>query len=265
MNILTKLSFIGTGFHGFQYQPLHRTVQGELTKICSEALGTEIDVKGCSRTDSGVHALGYYVLLSPADKNLSLTEIIGIPTEKIHRVLNRYLPGDIRVLGACEVGEDFHPRYNVLSKEYRYYIFDGIADSPFYAPYTMRLKYHLSDDDIQHMNDFSSLLTGRHDFSSFMASGSDIGDTTRNLMKLETVRENENTVCVTARADGFLYNMVRILTGTLLDAAAGKINCDDAEKLLNGNNRDLAGFTAPPEGLFLYDVEFDRKTEIRAE
>ena len=264
MKLLLKIKYDGGAYHGFQYQPNAPTVQGVLTEKISEAFGFPCTVTGCSRTDAGVHALGYCAAVEPCDDAKKGEPWCTIPDERVHRALNVVLPSDIAVVGACKVDDDFHPRYDTLWKEYVYMIADGVSPDPFLRGRAFHTKKHLSDADIAKMNEAAELLIGRHDFSTFMAQGSSVTDTVRTLFDLSVERSGEDSVKITARGDGFLYNMVRILAGTLLDVAAGKIAVPDMTEILESLDRSKAGFTAPACGLYLNRVDYGDKVEFKA-
>lgn len=264
MKLLLKIKYDGGAYHGFQYQPNATSVQGTLTEKISEVFGFPCTVTGCSRTDAGVHALGYCAAVEPATEEKKGTFWCTIPEERVHRALNVALPDDIAVVGACKVDDDFHPRYDTLWKEYVYVISDGVSPDPFQRGRAYHAKKCLSDDDIAEMNEAAKFLLGRHDFSTFMAQGSSVTDTVRTLFDLSVRRTGENTVMITARGDGFLYNMVRILAGTLLDVVGGKITVADMPGILTSLDRSKAGFTAPACGLYLSHVEYGDKVDFKA-
>ena len=175
------------------------------------------------------------------------------------------LPNDIAVTGAAFVPDGFHPRYDAVAKEYRYVICDSVCPDPFMRNRAYLLKRRLDNSQIGIMNEAARHLVGKHDFSAFMASGSSVSDTVRTLYKLEAERAAEGAVHVTALGDGFLYNMVRILTGTILDAAFGKISPRDVPEILASRDRSKAGHTAPACGLYLMEVRYAEKIDFKAE
>lgn len=256
MKLLLKIMYDGTGYHGFQYQPNAISVQEVLTERISSAFGMPCTVTGCSRTDAGVHALGFCAAVEPADEALGREAWCTMPAGRIHRRLNTVFPDDIAVIGACITDDSFHPRYSALGKEYIYRIRDTVYPDPFDRNRAYQIRRTLSDDMIDEMNRAASSLMGRHDFCGFMASGSSVTDTVRNLKNLSVERVGEGEVILRAEADGFLYNMVRILTGTLLDVAYGKLSADDMEEILSSQTRSRAGFTAPAHGLYLNRVDY---------
>lgn len=265
MKLLLKIRYDGSSYCGFQYQPNAPTVQGTLTEKISDAFGFPCTVTGCSRTDAGVHALGYVAAVEPADTEMCGKPWCNIPVGKVHRVLNMYLPSDISVMGAAFVPDTFHPRYDTVAKEYTYVIDDRVYPDPFLRDRAWHLKKQVTDRGLELMNEGAALLLGRHDFSSFMASGSSVTDTVRTLYSLKAERNDEGKLIVTTRGDGFLYNMVRILTGTLLDVAFEKIGTTKLKEILEGCDRRLAGPTAPPSGLYLKEVIYSEDIKFSAE
>lgn len=243
MKYLLKLSYLGTAYAGFQVQPNGDTVQGRLCFAAKKLFGVDCAVTGCSRTDSGVHAREYYA---------TLEEIGGadIPPEKLPRAINTYLPKDISVSDARSVEDGFSIRKNVLGKEYEYVILNAAVGDPFYMGRALHYPHLL---DVRKMNEAAKYFVGKHDFAAFMASGSDIADTVRTVSECRAER-NENIVKIYMSADGFLYNMVRITVGTLIEVSEGKIDPNDIEKIIRSKDRTLAGRTAPPEGLYLGKV-----------
>lgn len=256
MKLLLKIQYDGSHYAGYQAQPDRPSVQKTLTEAVSSALGFRCTVTGCSRTDAGVHALGFCCAIEPADKEDDRESWLNIPLGKVHRVLSRCLPDDIAVVGEAEVGNDFHPRYSVKEKTYIYKMYDSIAADPFRSGRAWHLKRPLPCDAEVRMNKAGSYLIGRHDFSSFMAAGSKITDAHRTISALAVHREG-NDITLSVTADGFLYNMVRIITGTLVDCAAGTLEPEDMGAILRSCDRTKAGKTAPPDGLYLADVQYN--------
>ena len=254
MKLLLKIAFDGAGFHGFQAQPSLRTVQGTLTEAMSSLFGEKMNVTGCSRTDAGVHAEGFVAALGPADGR---EDWLKIPVSKFHRAANNILPCDISVLGAFIVNEgDFHPRYSVVSKEYVYRISDSLTPSPFDAGRVFGYGKELTDGALAAMDEAASRFAGKHDFSAFMASGSKITDGVRTVFAANVRRADNGLVEFSVSADGFLYNMVRIMAGTLIDAAEGRIVPDDIDGIISSRDRSRAGATLPPDGLYLRRVTY---------
>lgn len=241
MNILLTIAFDGRGYHGFQVQQNAPTVCAALQDGMERLLGERPPVKGCSRTDAGVSAAAF---------RLSFHSDTAIPLTKLPLALNHHLPTDIRVRGAQAVPDDFHARYSALSKEYEYRFLNTPTDDPLLGG-----LYHLVPRplDAAAMDAAGQALIGRHDFSAFCSSGSTIEDKTRTVQALRVIRESER-VTLTIRADGFLYNMVRIIAGTLLRVGTGQEDETYPARALQSLLRDVAGDTLPPEGLVLSRV-----------
>lgn len=246
MKYLMFLSYIGDGFRGFQVQngSKARTVQGELCRAASELFGVACAVSGCSRTDSGVHARKYVATLEAKSDTV-------ISPRSLPRAMNSKLNGDIVVYDAKIVDDDYSVRRHVWRKEYEYII----TDAPYPSPFYLRRAWHYGARklDVDKMNKAAAHFVGTHDFRAFMASGSDIENTVRTIERCEVFREGD-IVKVRVKADGFLYNMVRIIVGTLVEVSEGKIVPDDILGIIASRERKNAGRTAPPDGLYLFDV-----------
>lgn len=247
MKYLGKIKYVGTGFRGFQFQPNHRTVQGELTSACKAALGADATVTGCSRTDSGVHANEYCVLIE--------SDLSTVPAEKLPVALKSYLPHDLSLYYAEYADESFHPRYSVKSKEYLYRIVNSNISDPFEFDRAWFIGRHISEEQICRMRDAAGRMIGKKDFSSFMAEGSTVSDTVRCIDYI-TVEKKEDLLEIRISADGFLYNMVRIIVGTLIDVAFERIDPAQIDSIILAHNRTLAGQTAPAQGLYLNKVVY---------
>jgi tRNA pseudouridine38-40 synthase len=222
-----------------------------LNKAAKEAFGFECNITGCSRTDSGVHALGFCATAEPKNENDEIT----VPEDKIPVALNMKLPNDIVVLGAKEVEKDFHPRYSVKSKEYIYKIHDSQIPNPFYNNRVLEYGKSISDEGVSRMNEACKHFIGKHNFDAFMSTGSKIENTERTVYSAEVKREGD-LVVFSVSADGFLYNMVRIMVGTLLKVEAGKIEPSEIADIILSKNRDRAGATAKACGLYLKKVYY---------
>jgi len=245
MKYFAKIKYLGTNFHGFQVQPNKRTVQGELCSALKEALGVEARVTGVSRTDGGVHANEFCITVD--------AEGSSVPPEKLPLAVARFLPQDLSLYYAEHCKDGFHPRYDVVSKEYLY----RIINSPIYDPFEYGRAWFIpkpiSDNSIDLMNKAGEYIVGRRDFSAFMSEGSDVTDTVRNVAYLR-VTKADRLIEIRIAADGFLYNMVRIIVGTLIDVANGRISPEDVKKIIESCDRARAGMTAPAEGLYLNKV-----------
>ena len=239
--ILLTISYDGTAYHGWQIQPNGITVQEVLQNEVSCLLGKKTDVTGCSRTDAGVHAREFCCHLDCDD---------SIPFDAFLRGLSSRLPQDISVTACREVDKDFHARYNAKGKTYVYNILNSKIKDPFLSRYSWRIERPL---DINKMNLFCERIVGKHDFFAFSSSGRTVEDTIRTVKEC-FVEKNGDTVTVKVTADGFLYNMVRIIVGTAVWVSDGKINPYDTQKIIDSKRRDLAGITAPANGLFLNKV-----------
>ncbi len=247
MKYFAKIKYLGTNFHGFQVQPGERTVQGELCQALAQATGFPCKVTGCSRTDAGVHANEFCITVE--------SEGATIPPEKLSVAVSRFMPTDLSLYYAEASNPEFHPRYDVVSKEYLYKIKNERVYDPFYFGRAWFLPKPIDIEHIQKMQKAADFLVGKHDFSAFMSPGSDVTDTVRNVFYL-TVDKNKTDIEIRICADGFLYNMVRIIVGTLIEVAYDRLTPEDVLKVLESADRRNAGMTAPPEGLYLNKVTY---------
>ncbi len=239
--LLLTLRYDGTAYHGWQVQPNAATVQSTLQDAIEALTGTRSGVIGCSRTDTGVHADMFCCTFD--------TETT-IPIERIPMALNMHLPEDIAVYACKEVAHDFHPRYAAKGKRYTYRVWNTHCRNPFTDRYAVR---HTVPLDADALNRFAQDFVGTHDFSAFCAAGADTTDNVRTVTAFEVEREGD-MVLFSVEANGFLYNMVRIMVGTLLDMAAGRLPEDAIKIALNEKDRAFAGVTAPAKGLRLEKV-----------
>lgn len=241
--IKLTVAYDGTDFCGWQLQNGVRTVEGELNRALSELLGEEIQVIGASRTDSGVHALCNVAVFD--------TETC-IPANKLPFALNQRLPEDIRIRDSQEVAADFHPRRCRSRKTYEY----RILNSRFPLP-TKRLYSYFTyvPLDVEKMSRAAVFLVGEHDFASFCAAASTAETTVRTIYELSVEKEGEE-ILIRVCGSGFLYNMVRIVAGTLMEAGRGRMEPEKMEKILGARSRKAAGPTAPACGLTLVRYEF---------
>jgi len=293
-NILMKIEYDGTGFSGWQRQPGKRTVQGELERVLSILCAQEITIDGTGRTDAGVHALGQCATFSGE---------FGIPTERLMTAANdllaknRMVGGDVRITSVKEVPSWFHARFSAKGKRYVYRICCAPGMSVFLRNYMYHVKTPL---DTGAMKRALRAFEGTHDFAGFMAAGSNLrGSTVRTIYRAELAvlpklsehnipiisrgcmeasaegfegRASDGQPCdieISLQGDGFLYNMVRIIAGTLVDVGAGRISADYMPEIIDSCDRSRAGHTAPPQGLYMAEVYFqeniygeqsDRKT-----
>lgn len=252
MKILLRLSYIGSGYCGYQVQPNGVSVQQRLNEAAKQLFGYDCDVVGCSRTDSGVHANEFCVTVTKRKENFLET---GIPVSRIPQAMSHWLPSDIAVYSAEEVSEDFHPRYDVKYKEYVYKILNRQVRDPFLEGRAWHCPRQIDDAALEQMQRAAACFVGRKDFTSFMAADSTVKDAVREVYEAELKREGD-IITFRVSADGFLYNMVRIFVGTLVDVAYGKLSAEDIPRIIEARDRRLAGSTAPPEGLYLNKVVY---------
>ncbi|MGL4696770.1 tRNA pseudouridine(38-40) synthase TruA [Enterococcus larvae] len=241
------IAYDGTNFNGFQAQPNGRTVQEELEKTLKKMNnGKTIQIFGSGRTDAGVHAEGQVIHFDyPEDR----------PLERIRYALDTQTPEDISVKQVEKVGEDFHARYHVTEKTYQFRVDIGKPRSPFRRFYASYYPYPLDLDKI-----YRALpdLLGTHDFTSFCASGSSVDDKIRTIYEAKMeVNKQGDELLFTFRGDGFLYKMIRILVGTLLKIGNGRMDETSIPAVLAAKDRNLAGPTAHPEGLYLVEVNYE--------
>lgn len=252
-NILLKIAYDGAGFHGWQRQPDKQTVQGHLETVLSRLFKTEILLNGTSRTDAGVHALG---------QQASFKADVNIPIEKLARVVNNALCGcekgsfaisPVRIVEAEEKPPEFHARFDAKGKTYIYKINNTEMIDIFQRNYV----YHVAEPlDTDAMRQAAKLLTGTHDFKSFEASGSTPRESTvRTIYRMDLLQDGD-MLELHVTGDGFLYNMVRILTGTLVDVGRDKLRPQQMTDILAAKDRQTAGHTAPPFGLYLAKVYY---------
>lgn len=240
-NLCLTLRYNGTAYHGWQIQPNGDTVQQRLTDAFYRIGGKKENIIGCSRTDAGVHADMFCC---------NVRTECAVPAEKIPDALNFYLPPDIAVYDCREVSYDFHARYDCRGKEYVYLIYNGRYRNPFYENKAYFYPFPL---DAEAMNDEAKAFIGRYDFSAFCSSGSEVQDKTREIYSC-TVGRKGDIIEIRISGGGFLYNMVRIIAGTLIDIQRGKIPTGKIASIIESGDREKAGVTAPPEGLYLNRV-----------
>ena len=245
--LLLTLRYDGTAYHGWQVQPNGVTVQQVLQDAVEAVTGVRCGITGCSRTDAGVHADMFCCTFD------SETPLRG---DKLCSALNFHLPRDVSVYDAREAEADFHPRYHAKGKRYVYRIWNGAQRHPVYDKYAVWVKKPL---DVASLNEAAQAYVGTHDFAAFCGAGSDVQGTTERTVFTCTVTRQGELVLFTVEGDGFLYNMVRIMVGTLLELAAGRLSSDSIPAILEGRDRTAAGPTAPARGLCLERVFYEER------
>ena len=248
-NVLIKLAYDGSYFHGWQIQENAMTVQECFQTAMAKILGSCPDIKACSRTDTGVHARIFCVSVHIDNP---------ITNERLKGALNHFLPEHMACLGCEEVPDDFHARYSCLGKEYVYEIWNTEVRDPFLKNKALHYWYHLDEEEL---NRAAAHYVGTHDFTSFCtldARKSD--DLVRTVYKAKVHREGDK-VFFTVAADGFLYNMVRIIAGTLIKVGQGAMEPEKIPEILAAMDRQAAGPTAPPGGLTLVEIRQDNRVD----
>lgn len=244
------VAYDGTDYCGWQIQPNGITVEEVLNRKLSELTGEKITVIGASRTDSGVHAMGN---VAAFDSDTS------IPGDRIAYALNRMLPEDIVIVRSEEVPPDWHPRYQDTMKTYEYRILNRAMPDPIRRRDTFFVSYPL---DTGKMQEAAEYLKGRHDFKSFCNIRTDVEDTVRTIFDLEILKDKD-LITIRIRGNGFLYNMVRIIAGTLIRVGRGFYTPDHVKEILDAENRETAGATAPPQGLVLVEIAYKKEGNKR--
>lgn len=251
MKYLLRICYDGSAYAGFQFQTNAETVQGKLTEAARKLFGIPCDITGCSRTDAGVHAAGFAATVSPR----AADGVLKVAPERVPAGMNFYLPEDIAVLSAERVPDAFHARYSVVSKTYEYRIVNSEVRNPLLRGRAYMPGRRLSEEAVRRMHWAAQSLVGTHDFRAYMSAGSSVTDTVRTVLAASVASEGG---CIVFRisADGFLYNMVRILAGTLYAVGCGRIAPEAVSGITASGNRKNAGETLPPEGLTLVDVAY---------
>ena len=241
--VMLIVAYDGTEYHGWQVQPNARTIEGELNRCLSELLQEDIQVIGASRTDAGVHAKGNIAVFDTDAR---------MPAEKISYALNQRLPKDIVIQKSCQVDADFHPRHCDTRKTYSYHIYRGEFPMPLRTRYSYFTYVPL---DVTKMREAAAFFLGEHDFKSFCSANTQVESTVRTIEFLD-VTDDDQELVITIRGNGFLYNMVRIIAGTLVDVGRGFLAVEDIPDILKACNRERAGQTLPACGLVLEKYEF---------
>ena len=252
MKLFLKISYRGTAYSGYQVQNNAPTVQQKLNEASKAIFGCECDITGCSRTDSGVHANEFCAVVTFKKSDCFETRI---PTPKIPLAFCAHLPDDISVREASWVNSNFHPRYDVKYKEYLYRIWNRPDKNPFIPDMCFHYPHYIDDKKLADMNKAAEGFCGKHDFITYMSKGGNDQDTIRTV-KYASVTRNGDFIEFRVAADGFLYNMVRIMVGTLIYVSEGKIAPESIGDITLSLDRRRAGFTAPASGLFLNKVVY---------
>ncbi len=244
--ILLTIRYNGAAFVGWQVQKNGKSVQEQMQDAIEEIFGQRVGVTGCSRTDSGVHAMEYCLCFDPPRP---------MELKRIAFALNSVLPESISVRSCREVPADFHPRYHAVAKEYIYRFYDSPAPDPFLNGLAFHERKGL---DQPLMDRAAKHFIGTHDFKGFMSTGSKIEDTVRTIYSCGVERQGDEVVFKVV-GDGFLYNMVRIMAGTLLFISMGRISEEELPAIIESGERSAAGKTMPAYGLYLNRVYYDEK------
>lgn len=243
MRILIRVSYDGTAYSGWQIQPNATTVEGTLRQAVCSLFGADIELIGASRTDAGVHALG----------NVAVFDVdTRIPAPKIAYALNARLPDDIGVWQSIQVEDGWHPRHNDCVKTYEYSIYNDTFENPKKRLYS---HFYYGNLDVDMMREAAAYFIGEHDFSAFCSAGSQVADKVRTIYSLDVIQDGREIV-LRVKGNGFLYNMVRIIAGTLIKAGTGDIRPQDIPGIIESRDRQLAGPTAPARGLTLVEIDY---------
>lgn len=244
-NIKLTIEYDGKEYNGWQKQPNKLNIQGEIERAIQNITGEQVELIGSGRTDAGVHAFGQVA-------NFKIDS--DFPIEKMAIAINSQLKKSIRIKKTEEVSQEFHSRYNCHSKTYQYVIDNSEQGSAIYRG----LSYHVPQElDVEKMQKAVTYFVGEHDFSSFKSSGTSSKSSVRTIYKAEVFEMPNNRIYIELTGNGFLYNMVRIIAGTLVDVGTGKIQTEDIEKIIESKDRSLAGKTLQPNGLYLVKVNYE--------
>lgn len=238
------VAYDGTNYHGWQVQDNGITIEEVLNRTISELVQEDIKVIGASRTDAGVHACGNVAVFDTESR---------IPGDKFSFALNQRLPEDIRIQESCEVDADFHPRYADTVKTYEYNILNRRFELPTKRLYAAFCYYPM---DIERMNQAAAYLVGEHDFKSFCSAGAQVQTTVRTIYAVNVTKEDD-MVHIRITGNGFLYNMVRIIAGTLMQVGTGLMEPEQVKEILEARDRSKAGPTAVAKGLTLVEIQYE--------
>ena len=244
-NIKLTIEYDGKDFNGWQKQKDKLNIQGTIEKAIEAVTGEIVDLNASGRTDAGVHAIGQVANFKTNSK---------IPIEKIPVALNTKLKKTIRIIDAEEVEDKFHSRLSCKRKTYRYVINNSEFSSALYR----NMECHISKKlNIEKMQTAAKYFEGEHDFKAFKASGTSSKSSRRTIYEAKVYKRDDGRICIELTGNGFLYNMVSIISGTLVEVGLGKINSNDITKIIDEGKRENAGKTLPPYGLFLVKVEYN--------
>ena len=243
-NIKLTIMYDGKDFNGWQKQPNKLNIQGTIEKVLSEMTGEEIELNASGRTDAGVHSFGQVANFKTNSK---------IPIEKFPIAINSKIKKSIVITNAEEVEERFHSRYNCKKKTYRYVI----DNSEFPTPMYRYLEYHIPNKlDVEAMKKAAKYFEGEYDFKAFKSSGTSSKSSVRTIYKAEVKNAEKNRIYIELTGNGFLYNMVRIISGTLVEVGLGKIKPEEIKNIIESKDRQKAGKTLPAHGLYLMNVNY---------
>ena len=243
-NLKITIQYDGSNYHGWQVQDNGITIEEVLNRTISELVQEDIKVIGASRTDAGVHACGNVAVFDTESR---------IPGDKFSFALNQRLPEDIRIQESCEVDADFHPRYADTVKTYEYNILNRRFELPSKRLYAAFCYYPM---DIERMNQAAAYLVGEHDFKSFCSAGAQVQTTVRTIYAVNVTKEDD-MVHIRITGNGFLYNMVRIIAGTLMQVGTGLMEPEQVKEILEARDRSKAGPTAVAKGLTLVEIRYE--------
>ena len=243
-NIKLVIEYDGKDFNGWQKQPNKLNIQGEIENVIANITKEEVELTASGRTDAGVHALGQVANFKTNSQ---------IPIEKFPIAINSQIKNSIRIKSAEEVDERFHSRFNCKRKTYRYVIDNSKYGSAIYR----NLSYHVSTKlNVDEMKKAIKYFEGEHDFKAFKSSGTSSKSSIRTIYKA-IIKEKDENIIIELTGNGFLYNMVRIIVGTLVEVGLGKIDSKEIPDIIESKDRQRSGKTLPPQGLFLLEVEYD--------
>nr|WP_302597293.1 tRNA pseudouridine(38-40) synthase TruA [uncultured Cellulosilyticum sp.] len=238
------VAYDGTNYNGFARQPNGITIVETLEEAVEKIVQHKVYILGAGRTDTGVHAKGQCCIFDSDTK---------VPVDRLAKAINSKLPMDIAVQSVERVSDDFHPRFGAKRKTYRYQILNSKQRDPFSYKYTLMYPYEV---DLERMKTAAAKMVGTHDFKCFCAVKTDVKDTVRTIYDIH-IYQQEDLITVDICGNGFLYNMVRIIIGTLLKVNEGKLSADDITRIIESKDRNLAGPTAPPQGLTMLKIIYE--------